>query len=78
MAFDIGSIFDSRDSINYLVSQYIALESRPRNQIIESREKLTKKQRELLVDFAKSCGDKDADVDEGIIDKAKRFFEGED
>jgi hypothetical protein len=32
----------------------------------------------LLVDFAKSCGDKDADVDEGIIDKAKRFFEGED
>ena len=40
--------------------------------------KLTKKQRELLVDFAKSCGDKDADVDEGIIDKAKRFFEGED
>jgi len=78
MAFDIGSIFDSRDSINYLVSQYIALESRPRNQIVESREKLTKKQRELLVDFAKSCGDKDADVDEGIIDKAKRFFEGED
>ena len=40
--------------------------------------KLTKKQRELLVEFAKSCGDKDADVDEGIIDKAKRFFEGED
>ncbi len=47
MAFDIGSIFDSRDSINYLVSQYIQLESRPRDRIIENREKLTKKQQTL-------------------------------
>ena len=47
MAFDIGSIFDSRDSINYLVSQYIKLESRPRDRIIESREKLTQKQQVL-------------------------------
>jgi hypothetical protein len=43
-----------------------------------SRKNLQKKQRELLIDFAKSCGEKDADVDEGIIDKAKRFFDGED
>ena len=47
MAFDIGSIFDSRDSINYLVSQYIQLESRPRDKIIENREKLTAKQKIL-------------------------------
>ena len=47
MAFDIGSIFDSRDSINYLVSQYIKLESRPRDRIIESREKLNQKQQVL-------------------------------
>ena len=47
MAFDISSIFDSRDSIDYLVAQYIKLESRPRNRIIESREKLTTKQQTL-------------------------------
>ena len=47
MAFDIGSIFDSRDSINYLVSQYIKLESRPRDRIVESREKLNQKQQVL-------------------------------
>ena len=47
MAFDIGSIFDSRDSIDYLVSQYIKLESRPRDRIIENRAKLTTKQETL-------------------------------
>ena len=47
MAFDISSIFDSRNSIDYLVDQYIKLESRPRDRIIESREKLTKKQQTL-------------------------------
>ena len=40
--------------------------------------KLTKNQREKLVEFAKSCGEKDTENDEGIIDKAKRFFESED
>ena len=47
MAFDISSIFDSRNSIDYLVSQYIQLESRPRDRIIENREKLTAKQQTL-------------------------------
>jgi len=47
MAFDISSIFDSRNSIDYLVNQYIQLESRPRNRIIEQREKLTTKQKIL-------------------------------
>ena len=47
MAFDIGSIFDSRDSIEYLVSQYIKLESRPRDRIIENRARLTTKQQTL-------------------------------
>ncbi|SVC07791.1 uncharacterized protein METZ01_LOCUS260645, partial [marine metagenome] len=47
MAFDISSIFDSRNAIDYLVSQYIQLESRPRNRIIENREKLTAKQQTL-------------------------------
>ena len=41
-------------------------------------EKLTKKQREALVEFAKTCGEKDVQTEEGIIDKAKRFFENED
>ncbi len=41
-------------------------------------EKLTKKQREALVEFAKACGEKDVQTEEGIIDKAKRFFENED
>ena len=40
--------------------------------------KLTKKQREALVEFAKTCGEKDINPDEGILDKAKRFFEGEE
>jgi len=47
MPFDISSIFDSRDSIQYLVDQYIKIESRPRNKIIENREKLTAKQQVL-------------------------------
>ena len=47
MAFDIGSIFDSRDSIDYLVGQYIKLESRPRDRIIENRARLTTKQQTL-------------------------------
>ncbi len=46
--------------------------------IIHIPSKLTKNQRETLVEFAKSCGEKDAQTDEGIIDKAKRFFESED
>ena len=40
--------------------------------------KLTKKQREALVEYAKTCGEKDVNSDEGILDKAKRFFEGEE
>ena len=47
MAFDISSIFDSRNAIDYLVSQYIQLESRPRDRIIENRGKLTTKQQTL-------------------------------
>ncbi len=47
MAFDISSIFDSRNAIDYLVSQYIQLESRPRARIIENRDKLTTKQQTL-------------------------------
>ena len=47
MAFDISSIFDSRNAIDYLVSQYIQLESRPRDRIVENREKLTAKQQTL-------------------------------
>ena len=47
MAFDISSIFDSRNSIDYLVSQYIKLESRPRDNIVERRDRLTERRQSL-------------------------------
>ena len=37
MAIDISSIFDSKNAIDYLVSQYIQLESRPRDNIIDNK-----------------------------------------
>ena len=45
--------------------------------IIQVPKKLTKEQREKLVEFGKSCGDKDLSAEEGFMGKAKRFFEGE-
>ena len=47
MAFDISSIFDSKNSIDYLVSQYIQLESRPKNTIVQNKENLTKRRATL-------------------------------
>lgn len=46
--------------------------------VVDVPKKLTKEQREKLVAFAESCGDRDVAPDEGFLDKAKRFFEGED
>ena len=46
--------------------------------VVDVPKKLTKEQREKLVDYAQACGDQDAAADEGFLDKAKRFFEGED
>ena len=40
-------------------------------------EKLSKEQREKLVEFGQSCGEKDLSAEEGFMGKAKRFFEGE-
>jgi molecular chaperone DnaJ len=45
--------------------------------IIQVPEKLSKEQREKLVDFGKACGDKDLSAEEGFMGKAKRFFESE-
>ena len=45
--------------------------------IIQVPNKLTKEQREKLVEFGKSCGDKDLSAEEGFMGKAKRFFEGD-
>ncbi len=38
-------------------------------------EKLTKEQREKLIEFANSCGDENVNQDEGFMNKAKRFFD---
>lgn len=46
--------------------------------IIQVPQKLSKEQREKLVEFGKACGDKDLSGDEGFMGKAKRFFEGDD
>ena len=45
--------------------------------VIDVPDKLTTEQREKLVDFSKACGDKNISPDEGFMDKAKRFFDGE-
>ncbi len=45
--------------------------------VIDVPDKLTTEQREKLVDFSKACGDKNVSPDVGFMDKAKRFFDGE-
>lgn len=40
-------------------------------------EKLTKEQREKLIEFANSCGDENVNQDEGFMNKAKRFFDSD-
>lgn len=45
--------------------------------VIDVPDKLTTGQREKLVDFSKACGDKNVSPDVGFMDKAKRFFDGE-
>jgi len=45
--------------------------------VIDVPKKLSKEQREKLIAYGKSCGDEDLLEEEGILDKAKRFFEGE-
>lgn len=45
--------------------------------IIQVPQKLSKEQREKLVEFGKECGDKDLSGEEGFMGKAKRFFEGD-
>jgi len=43
--------------------------------IIHIPPKLTKLQREKLVEFAKASGEEDLQADEGFLDKAKRLFD---
>ncbi len=45
--------------------------------LIAVPKKLTREQRQKLVAFGKACGDEDIPEDSGIIDKARRFFEGD-
>ena len=40
MAIDMMSMFDSQNNIEYLVSQYVALEAGPRNQLVYQRNEL--------------------------------------
>jgi molecular chaperone DnaJ len=44
---------------------------------IEVPKSLTKEQRQKLIDFGISCGDKDFEEDSNILKKAKKFFESE-
>jgi molecular chaperone DnaJ len=43
--------------------------------IIHVPQKLTKMQREKLIEFAKASGEEDLQADEGFLEKAKRLFE---
>ena len=45
--------------------------------IIDVPQNLNKEQRQKLVDFGLSCGEKDIGEDSSILNKAKRFFEGD-
>jgi DnaJ-class molecular chaperone len=43
--------------------------------IIHIPQKLTKLQREKLIEFAKASGEEDLKADEGFLEKAKRLFD---
>lgn len=45
--------------------------------IIDVPKNLTKDQRQKLVEFGLACGEKDFSEESGILEKAKKFFEGE-
>jgi DnaJ-class molecular chaperone len=39
--------------------------------------KLSKEQKDALINFAKSCGEENFSEDEGFLNKAKKFFDNE-
>ena len=43
--------------------------------IIHIPKKLTKLQKEKLIEYAKASGEEDLHADEGFLDKAKRLFD---
>ena len=45
--------------------------------VIHVPNNLTKEQKEKLVEFGLACGDKDLEEEASLLDKAKRFFEGD-
>jgi molecular chaperone DnaJ len=45
--------------------------------VIHVPNNLTKEQKEKLVEFGLACGDKDLEEESSLLDKAKRFFEGD-
>ncbi len=45
--------------------------------VIDIPKSLSKEQRQKLVEFGLSCGDEDLGGDSGLLNKAKRFFEGD-
>lgn len=45
--------------------------------VIDVPKNLSKEQRHKLVDYGLSCGEKDLSAESGILDKAKRFFDGD-
>jgi len=45
--------------------------------VIEVPKNLNKEQRQKLVDYGLSCGEEDLSSESGILDKAKRFFDGD-
>ena len=45
--------------------------------VIDIPKSLSKEQRQKLVEFGLSCGEEDLGEDSGLLNKAKRFFEGD-
>jgi molecular chaperone DnaJ len=45
--------------------------------VIDVPKNLTKEQKQKLVEFGLACGEEDLGTDSSLLDKAKRFFEGE-
>ncbi len=45
--------------------------------VIEVPKNLTKEQKQKLVEFGLACGEEDLGADSSLLDKAKRFFEGD-
>ena len=72
MAIDITSVFDSRNAIDQLVQQYMALESRPRDMLVERKNNLEQR-KSVLTDLDSKLSALKTQVDR-LTDTLTNYF----